>query len=391
MIFSDFLPLISHFAFFSSRYILIYIIYRKYKTMKKIFYIIVFIFVSCFLSQTFANTYIERYILGHTVKVIEYDLSSDIYDFEIVATQDANDMRSLVLENNGFTGINGVFFCPDDYTQCGDKSYTINERYIKWEKISTYKSTWDRVVFGFDKQNKSLLFQTDRINTERELEIYQGFANFPLLMQDWNNVVEFYHDKWLIDKKMLVKIPRNFICTNKEKTKMYFGLVYDISLDRIPVILERLWCSDALNLDAGWSTAFVYNWGYVAWPGRDILDGIVIKRKWFDVSVIEDKAKKLSRKIDDIITDTMSLDKQISILWSLDTKLKQIRKNIYNKYTTETINQWNVNIWYEIEISSLKWLQDIYLINALQYHLREVKKSKVDELYEINKFLKTLE
>ncbi len=359
--------------------------------MKKIFNIIVFIFFSCFLSQTFANTYIERYILGHTVKVIEYDLSSDIYDFEIVATQDAMDMRSLMLDNAWITAINGVFFCPDDYTACWNKSYTINERYIKGEKISTYKSTWDRVVFGFDKENKSLLFQTDTINKERESEIYQGFANFPLLMQDWNNMVEVYHDKWLIDKKMLVKIPRNFICTNKEKQRLYFGLVYNISLDKLPVILERLGCSDALNLDAWASTAFVYNGAYVAWPGRNILDGVIMKRKWLDVEEIEEKAKRLSRKIDDIITKNMSLDKQISILWSLDRRLREIRKEVYKKYTTQTINQWNVNIWYEIEVDSLKGLENIYLINALQYHLREVKKSKIDELYEINKFLKTLE
>ncbi len=359
--------------------------------MRNIFLIILIFGVSIFSAPVFGNTYIERYILGHTVKVIEYDLSSDMYDFAIVATDEATDMRSLALDNNSFTGINGVFFCPDDYTACGNKSYTINERYIAWEKIATYKSTWDRVVFGFDTENTPLLFQTDQINAERESEIYQGFANFPLLMRDWDNMVESYHDVWLIDAKMLAEIPRNFICSSADKTHIYFGLVYDISLDRLPVILERLGCSDALNLDAWWSTAFVYNWWYVAWPGRDILDGIVIQRKWLDVNQVEDKAKKLSRKIDDIISSSMSLDKQISILWSLDTRLKQIRKNVYKKYTTETINQWNVNIWYQIELNDLKWLEDIYLINALQYHLREVKKSKLDELYEINRFLKTIE
>jgi len=359
--------------------------------MKKIFYIILLIFISCFISQAFWNTYIERYILGHTVKVIQYDLSSDIYEFEIWVTQDATDIRSLMMNYNWVTAINGVFFCPNDYTACGDTSHTINERYVKWEKISTYKSTWDRVVFALDKGKEPFLFQTDKINPEREEDIYQGFANFPLLMRDWDNLVESYHDLWLIDAKMLAKIPRNFICTNKEKTHIYFGLVYNISLDRMPVVLERLGCSDALNLDAGWSTAFLYNWWYVAGPGRDILDGIIIKRKWLDTEAIEEKAMKLSRKIDDIITDSMSLERQISILWSLDRKLREIRKNIYKKYTTETINQWNVNIWYEIEINSLKWLQDVYLVNALQYHLKEVRKSKVDELYEINKFLKTIE
>lgn len=359
--------------------------------MKKIFYIILFLCTVFFCSQIFANTYIEKDILGHTVKVIKYDLWSDLYDFEIGITQDATDIRSLMVNYGWVTAINGVFFCPKDYTACWNKSYTINERYINWEKIATYESTWDRVVFGFNIDEKPLLFQTDKINSERESEIYQGFANFPLLMKNGNNMVEFYHDVWLIDNKMLAEIPRNFICNNKEKTEIHFGLVYNISLDELPVILEQLWCSDALNLDAGWSVAFVYNWAYIAWPWRDILDGIIIKRKWLNIWEIEDKAKKLSRQIDDIISSKMSLDKQITTLRSLDNRLNEIRKKVYGKYTSNIINELGESVWYQIEIDGLQWLTNIYLINSLQLSLREVRKSKIDELYEINKFLKTIE
>jgi hypothetical protein len=34
-------------------------------------------------------------------------------------------------KNNGISAINGSYFCPADYKECGGQDFTDNERYIK--------------------------------------------------------------------------------------------------------------------------------------------------------------------------------------------------------------------------------------------------------------------
>ena len=57
---------------------------------------------------------------------------------------------------NWVTAVNWIYFCPKDYSECENKDFTINERYINWKKIATYDDTWERVVFALDKDNKPI-------------------------------------------------------------------------------------------------------------------------------------------------------------------------------------------------------------------------------------------
>lgn len=336
----------------------------------KIFIIFIFISIN---YNVFANTYIEKEIYWHKVKVIKYDISWNEYKLKFVKSDSWESLKDLTIENNWITWVNWVFFCPADYSDCKWKENTTNnERYFDWVKYNFWETTWDRVVFWLDKDNKPLLFQTNKINPKSEWEIKNWFSNWPLLLKDWKNQLEYYWDINMVDKKMRASMSRNFICNDKEKKYIYFWYVFDAYMDDMPVVLNELWCYDALNLDAWWSTAFVYNWKYLLWPWRNIIDWVVIERKWLDVKKVIEKAKAISEEV------KKKLDKYIAEkkIKSLDKAIKDLNKEkntIYEKYSKDIVENidWETKTnWYEIEINDVKVLWKIYLINNLIWELK---------------------
>ncbi len=342
--------------------------------MKKYFFLFVLIFL--FPSHTFANTFLQTKIDGITLKVIQYDLSSENYELKVWVSDTATTLENLMLDNNWISAVNGIFFCPSDYSECKWTSFTINERYVQGEKIAFYDDTGERVVYWWNKNKEPMLFQTGKINADKENEIFEGFANFPLLMKDWENMLEHYYDVGLIDKKMRAVSTRNFVCNDEKKENIYFWLVYGVSLDDLITVLSKFWCYDALNLDAWKSTAFIYNGRYLVWPQRNILDGLIIERKWLNVKEINEEAKKLSQKILSKI-NKKSLETKLTLLENIDKKLTDARGIIYTKYSNDIYDDNQSIVWYKIEIENLNILKKLYTINALQnYNKTQIQKIK---------------
>lgn len=349
--------------------------------MKKIVCIIILLFP----FNSYWNSFIERKINWYTIKVIEYNLSSNNYEIKVVKTDDAKSLWSLLEENNAISWINWVFFCPVDYDWCNTtKSFTDNERYIAWEKFASYLTTWDRAVFWWTKDKKPFIYQSWKINIDDEDKIYYWLWNYPLLLNEWKNSLEYYYDAWLIFSKLKYKSTKNFICSDKEKKNIYFWLVFEVTIDELVNVLSSFWCRDALNLDAWLSTAFMYNWKYLIWPqDRDILDAVAIERIWFDVK----KNLEVSNKISEILIkkslDKSKNDKEKQIKY-LENYIKQLTKlvwKIYNKYSVNIIETntlvWEIEkVWYKIEINDLKTLKIIYLLNKIRFNL----KLKIKEL-----------
>jgi hypothetical protein len=69
-------------------------------------------------------------------------------------------------------------------------------------------------------------------------------------LKDGENMLEYWYDSYLIDFKMKDSMLRNFICNDKEKKHIYFGLIYNVTVDEEIPILTKIGCYDALNLDA---------------------------------------------------------------------------------------------------------------------------------------------
>lgn len=342
--------------------------------MKKFF----FVFLLCIPYLTYAKTFIEQKVNGHTFRVIEYSLSSDLYEIKIVKTDNATTLWNLLKQHNAITGINGVFFCPTDYSWCNtQKSFTDNERYIQWEKFATYLTTWDRAVFWWNKEKVPFIYQSGKINMYSEHEIYYGLGNYPLLLNEWKNMLEEYWDKGLIDTKMRAKATRNFICSDEKKEHIYFWLVYDATMEELTGALREFGCFDALNLDAGLSTAFIYNNRYLVWPQkRNILDGIAIERKWLNLKEIERIWENITKVlVQDVEKRSKnSLTRTEVLITRYINTLENLRKNTYEKLSQDIVQRnvvWEYDtIWYKIEINNLNHLKFITLINEVYENLK---------------------
>jgi len=327
-----------------------------------------------FPTLTFGNTYIQKKIDGHTIRVVKFPLDSQLYDIKIIKTYTPTTLWEILHENNAFTGVNGVFFCPPDYNWCNtDIAYTDNEHYIKGEKHGSYNETGDRAVFGWTKEKEPFIFQTDRINPEREDDIYYGFGNYPLLLQDGKDTTEYYYDRGLIDAGMNRAGTRNFVCSDANEKNIYFGLVYEASLSQMPQILLQLGCSNALNLDAGASTSFMYNNRYLAGPPkRKIIDALAIEAKGIDITDINQKADALVYALtqDAQIRSKGNTEHEKIYITHYKATFEQIRIALYGLFTTDIVER-NTFIdeddvvWYQIDIKNPRHLRAILLINSV--------------------------
>lgn len=349
--------------------------------MKKIIFIFLLFWI---YSNVNANTYIETKVNWKTFKVVEYDIKSEIYDIEVLKTQSWSEksLMEILDENNAITWVNWVFFCPSDYSFCKWREWTTNnERYVKWEKFNFWPTTDKRAVFAWDKENNPFIFQTYLINPEKESDIEYWLSNWPLLLLNWKQQTEFYRDYWLIDEKMKVRWTRNFVCSNQDADKIYFWLVYGVNIDELAVVLKDFWCYNALNLDAWLSTAFAYNWRYLVWPQRDIIDAIWIVPK-FDTTLLNQKSEIIAGKITAII-DTKHPDIQLKIFDKYLDAFSAYRTKIYTNYSTNIYDEeWNY-LGYKLDVNNQKALERIYLINKTQLNLKKYRiiyKEMIDEL-----------
>jgi len=335
--------------------------------------LLILFFYVLFFQTTLANNYIEKSIDWYKFRLIKYDTKSKDYIFKIWVNLDysATSLRELMETNNWVSAINWVFFCPDSYRECGWKNFTKNERYLEWKKIWPELKTWDRVVFAIDKNNHSFLYQTDKINKQDENKIYYWYANFPLLLEKWISKFQDYVDLWLIDNKMKAKMQRNFICNDKTNRYIYNWYVSEIELDKLPELLIKFWCYDALNLDAWYSSAMIYNAKSIIWPSRDIMDWVIIERKGLDTSKIRENWVKIQKFVENKIVNN-ALDEKYIYLDNLITALWNIKTDIYNKNSHDIFENWN-KIWYEINVKDINKLQTVYMANYLRILFYESK------------------
>lgn len=342
--------------------------------MKKIFLFLLILFP----QLVFWNNYIEQRLSWHLMRVVEYPIGTWEYEIKVVKTDDATNLGNLLKQNNAISWINGVFFCPTDYSWCGsDRSYTDNERYVEGEKFWSYINTWYRAVFGWDKDETPFIYRSGTINAEDEEKIYYWLGNLPLLLYNGQNMLEEYWENDQILANMKIPGVRNFVCSDKDKTNIYFGLVYDATIDQLTNILQEFGCYDALNLDAGLSTVFMYNSRYIVGPQkRDILDGIGIVKKWFDVEENTQLAENISGVLLKELEkrskrDTMKYKTNISAVMEA---LNILKNNIYHKNSSDIYKKnfvWEFDrIWYKIEISSPKTFARINLINEIYENLK---------------------
>ncbi len=109
--------------------------------MKKIIFIFALFLIP---SISHANTFQKITVDGITFQNVIYDIGSQDYKIHVAATDEVTNIDTLAKSKNALTGINGIFFCPADYSECKGKSFTINERFVEGEDLSFYDDTGDR-------------------------------------------------------------------------------------------------------------------------------------------------------------------------------------------------------------------------------------------------------
>lgn len=349
--------------------------------MKKFFCVFILMFI---YSLANANTYIETKVDWKSMKVIEYDIKSEIYDIQVLKTSTGEELSLMEIldRNNAISWVNWVFFCPSDYSYCKWKEGTTNnERYVKWEKFSFWPTTDKRAVFAWDQNKSPFIYQDFLINPEKEKDIYYWLSNRPLLLLNWEQQTEFYWEYGLIDNKMKASWTRNFICSNQEWTKITFWMVFWVNIDQLAIILKNYWCYNAINLDAWLSTAMVYNWRYLMWPQRDIIDAVGIVPK-FDTTELNKKADVVAWKITAII-DTKHPDIQLKIFDKYMDAFTSYRTKLYTKHSNNIYDENWKYVWYRLDMNDLQATKMIYLVNKTHSNLlkyRKIYKEMIDEM-----------
>ena len=96
--------------------------------MKKI-YLTLAVVCLVFFGQSFAYREIMIQNLDkRPIRVIKVILDGQDFVVTSLASNGGDTLANLVKKVGGSAGVNGVFFCPDDYNYCGKQTHTISER-----------------------------------------------------------------------------------------------------------------------------------------------------------------------------------------------------------------------------------------------------------------------
>ncbi|UFX83115.1 phosphodiester glycosidase family protein [Candidatus Absconditicoccus praedator] len=250
-------------------------------------------------SFSFGHEYINTQIDGKNVQLLQVDLSSE-YKVVTSLSQDGDSLETLVDNVGGVSGVNGVYFCPDDYSEC-DGNYTHTYRVYEGQHESKYgEDLGARGLFGFDDNGLPLMILNnygyvdgiDRNFNENKFEKLQyGLANYPVLMLNGENVVN--ESKDIMDDKMTTPGTKSFICSTNNQEEVIMGTVSDVNIEGLADFVdESLGCYDAINLDAGGSLGMMYENDKKMSPGREIMDAfVVVKKEDYDPAQIQDSSQ----------------------------------------------------------------------------------------------------
>ncbi len=334
----------------------------------KIFKIIILIFILFTAKTSFANELYKTEINWYKISALKIFKWSW---YKVIAWVSTNweSLDSLVKKYNWVSWVNWAYFHPADYGWVNESNaYRISN----WTKYAKWDETWaSNVVFAFDKNWIPFLFQnahdystwrwdiymTGRtINIDKEKEIHNGIWNFPLLLKDWVNML----DKELeISEKMKAKSLKNFICSSKDWNTIYMWNIENPNIRAVPDILSKLGCHNAINLDAGGSSAMIYNNKYIRGPGRNIMDAFIIikdENSKTEVKTTSDEEKK-KEAIKKLILEKVAKEKETEIIkqnilkkysLSLDKAFKKIENKI-STYTKEKQLEFLNNLKNKIE------------------------------------------
>lgn len=264
-------------------------------------------------------------------------------------SQDWDTLENLVNNVGWISGVNGAYFCPADYKQCGGINYSENSRYFEGESYSRYgNDLGSSGLFGFDRDGNPLFILNNygyvdginrKLDSNKLTEVQYGIANFPVLVVNGENVIN--ESSAILESKQIARGIKSFICSESDAKTIKMGTIDNVTVQELAEFVQtNLNCYNAINLDSGWSLGMVYNHENIKKPGRKIMDAFVVVES-NETQVSEKKmvveAKKPSKlawiafkKIDSLLEKKPEMQEKLLIkIQKIKSKLKKFSKN-YN-------------------------------------------------------------
>lgn len=182
-------------------------------------------------------------------------------------------LAQYISENGGRAGINGTYFCPQDYASCASKVNSFdfsvwNNRKKKWINASTL--FWGgRGMFVFRPGSAQFFPNASAVGAPSN--ITGGLTNYPSLIAGGQDVL---NEGALPDSLRVTKGTRSGIGTGGGK--LFLVVARGANMRDMVHIFQALGATNALNLDGGGSSA-LYDGGYKAGPGRSLPNAIIVK------------------------------------------------------------------------------------------------------------------
>ncbi|OGV97573.1 hypothetical protein A2W24_06025 [Microgenomates group bacterium RBG_16_45_19] len=226
----------------------------------------------------YARQQVQLDIGNYLVSIVSADLNSTRVMVDTASAGTCtNDCPVLALSDyvarsGAFAGINGPYFCPASYPSCQGKTNTfdtliMNKNKVYFNSENNVYSTVPAVIF----LGNSARFVGTTQEWGRDTGVDAVIAAQPRLVAGGN--AAFGGDG---DPKKGSKSNRSFI--GATSNTVYIGVVHNATVAESARVLAALGIKDALNLDAGGSTA-LWSGGYKVGPGRALPMGILLVRK----------------------------------------------------------------------------------------------------------------
>lgn len=217
-----------------------------------------------------------------TINLLSIDMSKGVR----MITDTANDsdcqtncptlsLKDFVTRNGGFAGVNGSYFCPETYPDCGGKKNAFdfpvyNTRLGKW--INSKNLFWNgRSIVYSDGSGVHYLQNANSFGGG----LTAGVVNYPGLLDNGNVQIDD-NQSGLSDKQRAVGTKVGIGVRGTQNVLVVVAA--SVNMQQFAYVFKALGASGALNLDTGGSTALWFG-GYKAGPGRNIPNAIIFASK----------------------------------------------------------------------------------------------------------------
>jgi len=230
-------------------------------------------------SSGYSYTTVQTEKGSHGVYLIKVPLSEIKVKTVSASSGDCSDncptksLQEYVNEYGAFAGMNGSYFCPPDYSNCGGKvnsfDYALyHSHHGKW--LNKDARSWNKTgMFTF----KGGSFEFYKKSNEYDGgSLDAAISNYPSLLKNGEVVVKSG------DLTSYQKIKGTRGALGMGGTNIYLAIITNATVEEAAYAMRALGAKHALNLDGGGSSAMYIDGRYVVGPGRSLPTAVLLTR-----------------------------------------------------------------------------------------------------------------